>query len=86
MRTDMDEDALRHARQGVYKTTDVEALPAGMVEKYFVQTGETFEFKKTLRRCVIFGRNDLVQDAPISRLDLLACRNTLMYLTAETQA
>ena len=35
---------------------------------------------------MIFGRNDLVQDAPISRIDLLACRNTLMYFNAETQA
>jgi two-component system CheB/CheR fusion protein len=35
---------------------------------------------------VIFGRNDLVQDAPISRIDLLVCRNTLMYFNAETQA
>jgi len=35
---------------------------------------------------VIFGRHDLIQDAPISRLDLLVCRNTLMYFNAETQA
>jgi two-component system CheB/CheR fusion protein len=35
---------------------------------------------------VIFGRNDLTQDAPISRIDLLTCRNTLMYFNAETQA
>jgi two-component system CheB/CheR fusion protein len=34
---------------------------------------------------VIFGRNDLVQDAPISRIDLLVCRNTLMYFNAETR-
>ena len=45
-----------------------------------------YTFRKDLRRCVIFGRNDLVQDAPISRIDLLACRNTLMYFNAETQA
>ena len=43
-------------------------------------------FRKDLRRTVIFGRNNLVQDAPISRLDLLICRNTLMYFNAETQA
>ena len=42
-------------------------------------------FRKDLRRTVIFGRNDLVQDAPISRIDLLICRNTLMYFNAETQ-
>jgi two-component system CheB/CheR fusion protein len=42
--------------------------------------------RKDLRRAVIFGRNDLVQDAPISRIDLLVCRNTLMYFNAEAQA
>src|SRR5262249_22649816 len=41
---------------------------------------------KDLRRQVIFGRHDLIQDAPISRVDLLVCRNTLMYFNAETQA
>jgi two-component system CheB/CheR fusion protein len=40
---------------------------------------------KDLRRAVIFGRNDLVKDAPISRVDLLACRNTLMYMNGDTQ-
>ena len=38
-----------------------------------------------MRRAVIFGRHDLVHDAPISRIDVLTCRNTLMYLNAETQ-
>ncbi len=84
--TDMDEDALRQARQGVYSAKDVEALPAGFLDRYFVQASSKFELRKDLRRCVIFGRHDLVKDAPISRIDLLACRNTLMYLNAETQA
>jgi two-component system CheB/CheR fusion protein len=43
-------------------------------------------FRADLRRAVIFGRHDLVQDAPISRLDLLVCRNTLMYFNAEAQS
>src|SRR5262249_31821814 len=41
---------------------------------------------RDLRRSIIFGRHDLVQDAPISRVDLLVCRNTLMYFNAETQS
>ncbi len=43
-------------------------------------------FRRDLRRQVIFGRNDLTHDAPISRIDLLVARNTLMYFNAETQA
>ena len=47
---------------------------------------QKFFFDKELRRSIIFGRHDLVQDAPISRVDLLMCRNTLMYFNSETQA
>src|SRR5437763_15094498 len=42
-------------------------------------------FRKDLRLAVIFGRHDLVQDPPISRVDILVCRNTLMYFNADTQ-
>jgi two-component system CheB/CheR fusion protein len=84
--TDVDEDALGHARQGGYSTREVRSVPPELLERYFEPTGGRYAFRKDLRRSVIFGRNDLVQDAPISRLDLLVCRNTLMYFTAETQA
>src|SRR5205085_11490353 len=47
--------------------------------------GRGYSFRKDLRRSVIFGRHDLVQDAPFSRLDLLVCRNTLMYFNNDTQ-
>lgn len=84
--TDVDEEALAQARQASYAERDLSGLPPGYQEKYFEQVGYRYAFHKDLRRCVIFGRNDLVQDAPISRIDLLACRNTLMYFNAETQA
>jgi two-component system CheB/CheR fusion protein len=84
--TDVDDDALTQARQATYAERDLSGLPPGYQEKYFEQVGGRYVFHKDLRRCVIFGRNDLVQDAPISRIDLLACRNTLMYFNAETQA
>ena len=61
-------------------------MPHDALERFFERTDQRYMFRKDLRRCVIFGRNDLVQDAPISRIDLLVCRNTLMYFTAETQA
>ncbi|MGH3880678.1 MAG: CheR family methyltransferase [Actinophytocola sp.] len=61
-------------------------MPADLVGKYFDRHGASYVFRKDLRRSVIFGRNDLVQDAPISRIDLLVCRNTLMYFNAETQS
>ena len=84
--TDVDEEALDQGRLGTYLPRQVEDVPADALERFFERTDQRYVFRKDLRRAVIFGRNDLVQDAPISRIDLLVCRNTLMYFTAETQA
>jgi two-component system CheB/CheR fusion protein len=84
--TDIDEDALRVARQATYSARELESLPAELRDRYFTREDQRFAFRLDLRRSLIFGRNNLVGDAPISRLDLILCRNTLMYLTAETQA
>jgi two-component system, chemotaxis family, CheB/CheR fusion protein len=84
--TDVDEDALNQARQARYTAKQVESLPPELLERYFERNGHGYVFSKELRRSVIFGRHDLIQDAPISRIDLLVCRNTLMYLNSDTQA
>jgi two-component system CheB/CheR fusion protein len=83
--TDVDEDALRQARSGVYPEKAVERLSADLVEKYFERHGDQVSFRSDLRRRVIFGRHDITRDAPISRLHLLVCRNTLMYFNVEAQ-
>ncbi|WP_051114936.1 CheR family methyltransferase [Actinokineospora enzanensis] len=84
--TDVDEEALAQARQASYLANDVQDLTEEQLRLFFEPQGNRYVFRKDLRRSVIFGRNDLVQDAPISRIDLLVCRNTLMYFNAETQA
>ena len=84
--TDVDDEALHDARAGLYSTKALDALPGEMRDKYFEQNGSQFAFRPDLRRRVIFGRHDLTRDAPISRLDLLVCRNTLMYFNVETQS
>jgi two-component system CheB/CheR fusion protein len=83
--TDADEEALDQARAAAYTPKAVEGLSREALETFFERTDQRYVFRKDLRRSVIFGRNDLVQDAPISRIDLLVCRNTLMYFNAETQ-
>ncbi len=84
--TDVDEEALAQARHAVYPETALESVPPEFVDQYFDRQSGRYTFRQDLRRSVIFGRNDLVQDAPISRIDLLVCRNTLMYFNAETQS
>jgi two-component system CheB/CheR fusion protein len=82
--TDVDEQALMKARAG-YSAEQLASVDESLRKKYFEPQGDRFVFRAGLRRAIIFGRHDLTQDAPISRLDLLLCRNTLIYFTAETQ-
>ncbi|MCD9874271.1 CheR family methyltransferase [Streptomyces guryensis] len=83
--TDVDDEALRDARSGLYPARSLEPLSSELRDKYFEQNGARFGFRSDLRRRVIFGRHDITRDAPISRLDLLICRNTLMYFNVEAQ-
>lgn len=83
--TDMDEDALHQARQAIYGTNEVGGIPPALLDKYFEHFEDRYRFRKDLRRSVIFGRHNLLQDAPISRIDLLLCRNSLMYFNTEAQ-
>ena len=84
--TDVDDDAIATARHGVYPAKAADAIGPDRLERFFEGNGGTYAFRRDLRRSLIFGRHDLVQDAPIRRTDLVSCRNTLMYMNSETQA
>ncbi|WP_420129264.1 CheR family methyltransferase [Longimicrobium sp.] len=84
--TDADNDALATARMGAYAQAELDELPDGYRDRYFERMGGRWTFRADLRRQVIFGRHDLVHDAPISHLDLLVCRNVLMYFNTEVQS
>lgn len=83
--TDIDESALAEGRHAVYGAQKLEHVPEAIRDKYFSLSGQNYALCSELRRALIFGRHDLVQDAPISRISLLSCRNTLMYFNSETQ-
>jgi len=83
--TDVDDDALAQARDASYTAKQLEGVPPQLRERYFQQQNHGFAFRPDLRRTVIFGRNDLHRDPPISRVDLLVSRNTLMYFGADVQ-
>ena len=84
--TDVDEDALQQGRTGSYTPRQIEPVPPTALDRYFERRDGHYVFRPDLGRAVIFGCNDLVRDAPISCVDVLICRNTLMYFNAETQA
>ncbi|SDK49842.1 two-component system, chemotaxis family, CheB/CheR fusion protein [Nocardioides sp. YR527] len=83
--TDLDGEELQRARAGIYGARALKNLPEELRDRYFEHNGTSYGFRADLRRRVIFGRHDITRDAPISRLDLLVCRNTLMYFNVEAQ-
>jgi len=85
--TDVDDDAITKARHAVYTAKEIEPVPENLQKRYFQKSGrDRYTFRADVRRAVIVGRHDLIRDAPISNLDFLSCRNTLIYFNAETQA
>ena len=83
--TDADEAALVQARHGHYSAESLKSVPPEFRDKYFEANGGGYSFSTDLRRLLVFGRHDLLYDAPISHLDLLCCRNTLIYFNREAQ-
>jgi len=82
--TDIDEDALNTARRGEYSVEALRRVRPEWREKYFHGKG-LLRVNREIRRLVIFGRSNLAQDAPISHVNLLLCRNILIYFDADLQ-
>jgi two-component system CheB/CheR fusion protein len=83
--TDIDEKALSEARKCIYPAERLRNVKNEYLDKYFVRDNGTFKVNRNIRQMVAFGRQDLVSDAPISHLDLIICRNVLIYFNAELQ-
>jgi two-component system CheB/CheR fusion protein len=83
--TDLDADAIEHARNGIYFDNIVADVSDARIERFFIKKDNTFQVKKELREMIVFAQHNLIKDAPFTRLDLLCCRNVMIYLTAELQ-
>ena len=83
--TDLDGDAVAFARRGVYPWSAVKHLPPELRDRYLMRLDSAWEVRKQLRTMVIFGQHDLAQRAPFPRIDLVLCRNVLIYFTPELQ-
>lgn len=83
--TDLDADAIAHARRGVYSAASLNGVPSAYRERFFGRNGAAFEVTKGIRDLTVFGQHDLGQRAPFPGIDLVLCRNVLMYFTPELQ-
>ncbi len=83
--TDLDADAVAFARQGVYPASALAGLSADLIARYFSIGAGGYAINKQVRSLVIFGEHDLGQHAPFPQIDLVLCRNVLIYFTKELQ-
>ncbi len=83
--TDIDEDALETARAGIYPDSIRHDLTADRLARFFSPEGGRFRVSMELRRLITFSRHDVLHDPPFSRLDLVCCRNVLIYFVPEAQ-
>ncbi len=83
--SDVAEDALAFARRGLYPQRIRDDVSPKRLERFFHAEGEGFEINREVRECVTFAVHNLLADPPFSRLDMVSCRNVLIYLEAQAQ-
>jgi two-component system CheB/CheR fusion protein len=83
--TDLDEHSLLIARRATYPISAARSIPQGFKDKFIIDQGSEFEIAKDLRGCVIFARHNICEDPPFPDIDLISCRNLLIYFTAALQ-
>ena len=84
--TDISEKALQRARKGVYGEALLSEVSPERLNRYFVKVDGGYQIIKSIRESCVFARHDLTMDPPFSRLDLISCRNVLIYMGAVLQS
>ena len=83
--TDVAADAIAFARRGLYPENILDELPSDYKERFFERVDHGYRVTKALRQAVIFGQQDISRGVPFPRIDLVTCRNLLIYLKPELQ-
>nr|WP_295926746.1 CheR family methyltransferase [uncultured Dyadobacter sp.] len=83
--TDLDEAAIAVAREGRYTLNDAADIPPERLRRFLVADGEDFKVRQEIREMVLFAHHNMLKDPPFSRLDLITCRNVLIYFNNAAQ-
>lgn len=84
--TDIDPAALAKASSGEYPNSVINDVPPEILAKYFVPRGDTYTIANKIREMVVFAKHDLLSDPPFTKIDLISCRNLLIYLSSVYQS
>jgi len=80
--TDLDETSLAIGRRATYPLSSTRAIPEELLNRFVTLDSSTAQINETLRQCVVFARHNVGEDPPFPNIDLISCRNTLIYFTA----
>lgn len=83
--TDIDNGAIEFARSGVYSESIAEDISAERLTRFFVRRGNSYMLKTEIREMVVFAHHNVIKDPPFSKIDLITCRNLLIYLNDDLQ-
>ena len=83
--TDIDQDALRKARQASYTRAEVADVPLSLLREYFDHADGFFKVKEQVKRLVVFKRHDLIKEPPLNFINIIFCRNVIIYFDKPTQ-
>jgi len=83
--TDLDNDAIQYASRGIYSEDISKRVAPEQLKAYFMPIGNQYQVNKEIRQMVIFAQHNILKDPPFIQLDLILCRNVLIYLHSEIQ-
>ncbi len=83
--TDLDVDAIEFARKGVYSNNIKEDVSRERLNKYFIEGDNNFRLSTSIREMIVFAPQNVLKDPPFTKLDILTCRNMLIYMEGELQ-
>ncbi|MCB2294244.1 PAS domain-containing protein [Clostridium algoriphilum] len=83
--TDLDNEAIDKAREGIFSVNIAKDMSAERLNKYFVKVDRGYQVVKDIRDMVIFAQQNMIKDPPFTKIDIMVCRNLLIYLTPEIQ-
>lgn len=83
--TDINEKAVEFASKGIYKGNITSEVPPDLLDKYFTKKHESYQINSHIRRNIIFSKHDVLHNPPFNKMDLVSCRNMLIYMENQIQ-
>src|SRR5262249_41762378 len=78
--TDIDEAAIARAREGLYNINDLDDVSPERLRRFFIKEGDEYRIRREVRETIMFANHNFLKDPPFSHLDLISCRNVMIYL------